>query len=107
MARAKTTALLVSIGTETREVSVNFDLAATFTSRGINLPIGKSITVKRGGISKKLILTLDSFEDDPPGRILRLNPRDIALFGFRENERIVVEFDSKTKIMTLRAIGAK
>ncbi|MET3546523.1 hypothetical protein ABID47_003139 [Paenibacillus favisporus] len=101
MATAKTTAMLISIGTETREVSVNFEL------RGINLPEGKSITVKRGGISKKLILTRDSFEDDPPGNLLRLNNRDIALFGFQLNERITVQFDSKTNTMTLGSVGAK
>ncbi|RAP76532.1 hypothetical protein [Paenibacillus montanisoli] len=107
MATAKTTAMLISIGTETREVSVNFDLAATFASRGTDLPIGKSITVKRGSISKKLILTLDSFEDDPPGNLLRLNNNDIALFGFTLDQRITVEFNTNTNTMTLRNTGAK
>ncbi|MBP3967363.1 hypothetical protein [Paenibacillus lignilyticus] len=101
MTSAKTTARLISIGTETREVSVNFDLP------GIDLPEGKTITVKRGSVSKELILTRDSFEDDPPGNLLRLNINDIALFDFTLDQRITVAFDTNTNTMTLGSIGAK
>lgn len=101
MAAGKTIARLISIGSETRDVSINFEI------QGINLPEGKSITVIKNGLSKELILTRDSFEDDPPGNLLRLNNRDIALFGFRLNERITVQFDTKANTMTLRSVGAK
>ncbi|WP_308633897.1 hypothetical protein [Paenibacillus silvisoli] len=110
MARtARTTALLVSIGEESGpELSTNFDLAATLTSQGNPLPPQFTlVTVQRGTRIKEKINTFDSFEDDPPGNILRLPDSDIAFFGLRANERIIVEYNAKTNIMTLRSLGAK
>lgn len=104
MATAKTTAVL-SFGVGIREVGINSDLEATFASRGIKLPEGKSITVKRGGISKKLIVTKVTLPDEV-GNFLRLNKINLAFFGFTQGE-IVVEFDTMTNTMTLRSIGAK
>lgn len=107
MAVAKTTASLISIGTETREVSVNTQLADFFSRSGAGFTFGAPITIKRGANVKRLIMTLDTFEDDPPGKLLRLNNKDIKFFGFALGERIAVKYDSKAKIMTLLSAGAK
>ncbi|MET3546522.1 hypothetical protein ABID47_003138 [Paenibacillus favisporus] len=87
--------MLLSTGEESGpEISLN-------GLNGVRLPAERFITVKR------LLLVIESFEDDPPGNLVRLPIQNISFFGFFPNERITVQFDSKTNVLTLGSVGAK